>query len=133
MFLRSTTTRAARITTKWRRVGESSLLRIFLDDIAPRDIQWDVIKTFRNDETERLYFTGKSRKFQAVERVAVRKLRMLSRSTKLLDLGVIPGNMPEALKGDRAGQHSIRVNDQYRICFEWTDGDSYNVEITDYH
>ena len=92
-----------------------------------------MIKTFRNTETETLYLTGKSRKFQNVERVAARKLRLLHRSRKLADLGVMPGNNLEVLKGDREGQYSIRVNDQYRICFKWIDGDAYNVEITDYH
>lgn len=65
--------------------------------------------------------------------VARRKLRQLDTALELRDLAVFPGNRLEALKGDRAGQHSIRINDQWRICFEWRDGDAYNVGIVDYH
>ncbi|MBV8706004.1 MAG: type II toxin-antitoxin system RelE/ParE family toxin, partial [Acidobacteriaceae bacterium] len=67
------------------------------------------------------------------ERIAKRKLDYLDNAADLNDLRVPPGNHLEALKGDRAGQHSIRVNDQYRICFRWTDEGVYDVEITDYH
>jgi proteic killer suppression protein len=58
---------------------------------------------------------------------------MIDAAGTLADLGVLPGNRLEALRGDRRGQHSIRINDQYRICFEWSDGDAYSVEVTDYH
>lgn len=92
-----------------------------------------VIKTFRNDETERLYLTGKSRKFQVVEKGASRKLRMLDAAKNIDDLAVPPGNRLEQLKGDRQGQFSIRINDQYRICFDWTPEGAYNIEIADYH
>ena len=68
-----------------------------------------------------------------IERVALRKLRQLDVSRDLLDLRLPPGNRLEALKGDRAGQQSIRVNDQWRICFRWHEGDAYDVEIVDYH
>jgi proteic killer suppression protein len=91
-----------------------------------------VIKAFRCDETERLYEGHRSRRFQAVESVARRKLRMLDAATKLVDLKS-PGGQLEALDGNRAGQHSIRINDQWRLCFEWKDGDAYAVEIVDYH
>ena len=74
-----------------------------------------------------------SRRFQAIARVAKRRLDHLNASTSLLDLAAIPGNQLEALKRDRAGQHSMRINDQYRICFVWKDGDAYDVEIADYH
>ena len=70
---------------------------------------------------------------QDLQRIALRKLRMLHRAKSLLDLRVPPGNRLEALKGKRKGQHSIRVNDQYRICFTWKAGDAYYVEIVDYH
>ncbi|CAB1059867.1 Toxin HigB [Olavius sp. associated proteobacterium Delta 1] len=68
-----------------------------------------------------------------MQRVALRKLRMLNRSIKLNDLKVPPGNRLEGLKGERRGQHSIRINDQYRICFVWKNNDAYDVEIVDYH
>ena len=63
----------------------------------------------------------------------MRKLRMLNRAQRLQDIRVPPANRLEALKGDRKGQHSIRINDQYRICFEWRNGDAFEVEIVDYH
>jgi proteic killer suppression protein len=68
-----------------------------------------------------------------MQRVALRKLRILNRSIDLNDLRKPPGNRLEALKGDRTGQHSIRINDQFRICFIWKDNDAYDVEIVDYH
>jgi toxin HigB-1 len=92
-----------------------------------------VIKTFRGRDTERLFASGVSRRFQKCARQAFQKLRMLDAAGTLADLGVLPGNRLEALKGGRAGQHSIRINDQYRICFGWRDGNAYNVEVTDYH
>ncbi len=92
-----------------------------------------VIKTFRCQETERLYHRLRSKRFQAIERVGRRKLRQLDSATELRDLAAPPGNRLEALHGDRKGQHSIRVNDQWRICFVWRGGDAYDVEIVDYH
>lgn len=74
-----------------------------------------------------------SRRFQAVARGAKRKLDHLHAATSLADLAAVPGNRLEALAGERAGQHSIRINDQWRICFTWKDGDAYWVEIADYH
>ena len=68
-----------------------------------------------------------------MQQVARRKLRMLNNAVELNDLRVPPANRLEALRGNRAGQHSIRINDQWRICFQWRDGDAYNVEIVDYH
>jgi toxin HigB-1 len=73
-----------------------------------------------------------SRRFRTVERVARRKLRQLD-STELRDLAAPPGNHLEALRGERKGQHSIRINDQWRLCFVWRDGNGYDVEIVDYH
>ena len=70
---------------------------------------------------------------QGIQQVALRKLRMLNRAVRLHDLRIPPANRLEKLAGDRAGQHSIRINDQWRICFEWREGDAYNVEIADYH
>jgi len=68
-----------------------------------------------------------------IQQTARRKLRMLNNAQSLSDLRVPPGNRLETLRGDRAGQHSIRINDQWRICFEWREGDAYEVEIVDYH
>jgi len=74
-----------------------------------------------------------SRRFQAVARGAKRKLDHLHAATSLADLAAVPGNRLEALAGERAGQHSIRINDQWRICFRWKEGDAHDVEICDYH
>jgi len=92
-----------------------------------------VIRSFRDPETARIARREHSRRFAAIERVALRKLRQVDAATSLRDLASPPGNQLEALKGDRAGQHSIRINDQWRICFVWRDRDAYEVEIVDYH
>ena len=92
-----------------------------------------MIRTFRDKETEKLHLTGRSRRFQNCARQAFQKLRMLDAARDLKDLGALPGNRLEALKGDRGGEYSIRINDQYRICFEWRESDAYEVEVTDYH
>jgi proteic killer suppression protein len=91
-----------------------------------------VIKSFANWETEQVWRSGKT-KGAPPANVAKRKLAMLDVATKLDDLKVPPGNRFEKLKGDRQGQHSIRITDQYRICFTWHNGDVYDVEIADYH
>lgn len=92
-----------------------------------------MIRTFRDKETERVFRREFSRKFHAIAEIAKRKLDHLNAATSLRDLAAIPGNQLEALKRDRVGQHSIRINDQFRICFHWKDGDIYDTEITDYH
>jgi proteic killer suppression protein len=92
-----------------------------------------VIKSFRSAETERLFRRQPSRKFRSIERPALRKLDLLDAANNLGVLATLPGSRLERLKGDRAGQHSIRINDQWRLCFVWRDGDAYEVEITDYH
>lgn len=93
-----------------------------------------MIRSFTDKETEKVFHRTFSRKLpHNIQPVAFRKLRMLNRAATLNDLRIPPANRLEQLHGDRAGQHSIRINDQWRICFEWRDGDSYNVEITDYH
>jgi proteic killer suppression protein len=92
-----------------------------------------VIKSFRSAETERLFLLHGSRRFRAIERTALRKLIMLDAAPDLATLAAIPGNRLERLRGDREEEHSIRINDQWRICFEWKDGDAYEVEIADYH
>ena len=92
-----------------------------------------MIKTFASDETEKLFNSYSVRRFKNIERVARRKLLMLHAATKIDTLRVPPGNRLEALHGDRKGQHSIRINDQWRICFRWTLNGVYEVEIVDYH
>ncbi len=92
-----------------------------------------MIKSFRCKETERLFHRERSKRFKGIERVGLRKLYMLNAAKELRDLAAPPGNRPEALHGDREGRHSIRINDQWRICFVWLDGDAYDVEIVDYH
>jgi proteic killer suppression protein len=92
-----------------------------------------VIQSFRCAETEALHSGFSSRKFQSIERAAQKRLRWLHAATDLNDLAAIRGNRLEALKGDRIGQHSIRINERWRICFRWHDGQAYDVEIVDYH
>ncbi|RPI28660.1 MAG: excinuclease ABC subunit A [Acidobacteria bacterium] len=92
-----------------------------------------MIRSFRCKHTEALFAGEKPKRFSAFARVAQRKLRQLAADHELADLSVFPGNHLEALKGDREGQHSIRVNDQFRICFVWGEGETYDVEIVDYH
>jgi proteic killer suppression protein len=93
-----------------------------------------VIKSFRDRDTERLFGREPVRKLgREVQRVALRKLRMLDAATVLADLRIPPGNRLEKLRGDREGQHSIRINQRWRVCFRWRSGDAYDVEIVDYH
>ena len=93
-----------------------------------------MIKTFKCKETETLFYGRFSRKLpQAAQRKAVIKLYMLHAATKLETLRVPPSNRLEALRGDRKGQHSLRINDQWRICFVWRGSDAFEVEIVDYH
>lgn len=92
-----------------------------------------MIISFRCNDTRRLFETGKSRRWSAMVKVATRKLMMLHAAGELMDLRSPPGNRLEALAGDRQGQHSIRINDQWRLCFIWTQAGPTEVEITDYH
>jgi proteic killer suppression protein len=92
-----------------------------------------VIKTFRHVTTERLHRRERVPRFLEIERVAQRNLRQLDAAADLRDLRAPPGNRLEALKGDRAGQYSIRINDRWRICFRWAEGNAFDVEIVDYH
>ena len=92
-----------------------------------------MIKSFRDSETERVFGRRFSRRLpHDIQKVALRKLRMLSNAADLADLRSPPANRLEKLSGDRAGQHSIRINDQWRICFRWRGGDAHEVEIYDY-
>jgi len=93
-----------------------------------------VIHSFACKETERLFNREYSRKIPlGIQRLAVRKLWLLDATVEINALRVPPGNRLEALRGNRFGQHSIRINDQWRICFVWRDGNAYDVEIADYH
>jgi len=93
-----------------------------------------VIRNFKDKETQKIFERQRSRKLPSeIQQVALRKLRMLNRAETLQDLRVLPANRLERLAGNRKEQYSIRINDQWRICFEWQDGDSLNVEIVDYH
>jgi proteic killer suppression protein len=94
-----------------------------------------VIKSFADEHTRRFWESGKSAKWPPanLRDVARRKLQMLDAGAKLDDLRMPPGNRLHALTGDRDGQHAIRINDQFRICFRWHENDAYEVEVTDYH
>ena len=93
-----------------------------------------MIESFRGRETQRIFERQYSKGLPTdIQKVAFRKLRMLNRSTRVEDLRIPPGNRLEALSGSRKGQHSIRINDQWRICFVWRNGGAHNVEIVDYH
>jgi len=94
----------------------------------------NVIKSFKDSETEKIYNLTRSRKLaQDIQQVALRKLRMLNNAKTINDLRIPPANRLEKLIGNRAGQYSIRINDQWRICFDWQEDNAYNVEIVDYH
>jgi toxin HigB-1 len=93
-----------------------------------------VIRSFRDKDTERLFKRERSRRLPAdLQRAALRKLVLLDAATSLADLRIPPANRLEKLVGNRLGQHSIRINDQWRICFRWSGGDAHDVEIVDYH
>ena len=91
------------------------------------------IKSFRCADTEALYEEKHPRRFRNIEAVAERKLHILDNAVELRDSASPPGNRLEALSGNRAGQYSIRINDQWRVCFKWTDSGATDVEIVDYH
>lgn len=93
-----------------------------------------MIQNFKDKEAQKIFERQRSRKLPSeIQQVALRKLRMLNRAETLQDLRVPPANRLERLVGNRAGQYSIRINDQWRICFGWKDGDATDVEIVDYH
>ena len=96
--------------------------------------RWNMIKSFKDIETERVYLRLFSRKLpNSIQRIALKKLMMIDNAESLNDLQVPPANHLEVLSSKRKGQHSIRINDQYRICFRYENEDFYEVEITDYH
>jgi len=93
-----------------------------------------MIKSFNDSEAERIFALQVSRKLpRDIQQVALRKLRMLNNALTLNDLRIPPANRLEKLTGERVGQYSVRINDQWRICFEWREGHIYEVEIVDYH
>ena len=92
-----------------------------------------MIRSFADRDTEALFQDRPVRRWSAIERSARRKLLLLHAARRLEDLRVPPGNRLEALRGDRAGQYSIRINDQWRVCFRWNEGEAHDVEIVDYH
>ena len=92
-----------------------------------------MIRSFRDKETAAVFSQSRVRKFESIENVALRRLAQIHSASELRDLASPPANRLEALKGGRKGQFSVRINDQFRICFLWKDGDAYEVEITDYH
>ncbi len=113
------------------RVAARTLFR--LTYYATRNTLPTVIQSFRCKETQALFEGRRPRRFRAIELVAVRKLAMLDAARTLEFLRSPPGNQLEALKRDRKGQHSIRINDQWRVCFAWTDQGPADVEIVDHH
>jgi proteic killer suppression protein len=92
-----------------------------------------MIQSFADEETEAVFLTGTSRRWANIARVAARRLEALDFASAVEDLRDPPGNRLEKLKGDREGQWSIRINDQYRVCFRWDGADAWDVEIVDYH
>jgi proteic killer suppression protein len=92
-----------------------------------------VIRSFRCTDTERLFRRDFVRRFKAIERQALRKLDLLDAAPDMRTLATLPGSRLEKLRGNRIGQYSLRINDQWRICFEWRNGHAYRVEIVDYH
>jgi proteic killer suppression protein len=92
-----------------------------------------MIRSFADTDTEKVFHHRHSRRYAAFERVALRKLRQIHRVSRLEELFEPPANRLESLRGDRKKQWSLRINDQWRICFEWRDGDAYEVQIVDYH
>ena len=92
-----------------------------------------MIQSFRNGDIKEIFEAGSSKRWPGIRAAACRKLDQIEAAMRLDDLRIPPGNRLEALKGDRAGQHSIRINERYRICFTWRVDGAHNVEIVDYH
>lgn len=111
----------------------ATLSNILFDRIPDAEYRSRMILSFGDRKTEDLFRDHRVKSFSGFERQARRKLLLLNSAASLNDLRVPPGNRLEALRGVRAGQFSIRINDQWRVCFEWRDGGAWNVEIVDYH
>jgi len=104
-----------------------------LTDDVRRHILFFMIKSFKCNDTEKLFNDFEVLRFKAISKIARRKLEMLNAAISLQSLRIPPGNRLEQLKGKRKGQFSIRINNQWRICFKWQGNDAFDVEITDYH
>ena len=127
-------THRAERNTPPRRVDEARRQKALDNSSATRYYLLAVIKSFRDKETEQLFSRQFSRRFPpGLQRAAWKKLAILDAAEQLDDLRIPPGNRLERLAGNREGEYSIRINDQWRICFRWRDGNTYDVEITDYH
>jgi proteic killer suppression protein len=113
-------------------LGHELSIRLTLYRLAIQ-VSQDVIDSFLCKDTAQLWLTGRNKRFAMIASVALRKLAMLDAADVIDDLRVPPGTRLEALKGERSGQHSIRINAQWRLCFRWQDGTAFDVEITDYH
>ena len=112
----------------------NNVAQLYLTHSATRYILRQVIRTFKCRETQGIFELRRSRRLPGdIQQVALRKLRMLNRSQSIDDLKIPPANRLEKLSGDRAGYWSIRINDQWRICFRWEDGNAFEVETVDYH
>ncbi|MCW2001984.1 proteic killer suppression protein [Xanthomonas arboricola] len=109
------------------------MTRVSIYDTRALTREVQVIKTFADKNTEKIAQGKRVRAWASIERQIQRKLEYLKAAVELGDLRAPPGNRLEQLQGDRQGQYSIRINDQYRICFRWEGGDAYDVEVTDYH
>lgn len=124
---------------QWLRVAAASTSSSSVTDVITKCVilfSWydaSVIRSFATEETADLFRRERVRRFQQIERTVFRKLIQHDSAAELGDLASPPANRLEALKGDRRGQYNVRINDQYRICFRWKDGDAYEVEVTDYH
>ena len=127
--------RIARPVQEGRRfIGPSRLVVLdFFDSERLSLYDKRVIRSFRQADTEKLFNDHPVRQWRSFERVARRKLIQLDQARELRDLSALPGNRLESLQGNRSGQYSIRINDQFRICFTWSKGDARDVEIVDYH
>ena len=121
--------------TGWQHRRISISFNIYLLDIYTQNgYNTAMIRSFADRETEKVYNQTFSKKLpESIQKVALRKLIMIDNAANLGDLRVPPNNRLEALSGDREGQYSIRINEQYRVCFKWKDNDVYDVEIVDYH
>jgi len=115
------------------RIGPTLSVKFRLTDSAMRNIMTSMIRSFSCHDTEALFHSHAAPRFKRIERVARRKLLQLHAATDLSNLRIPPGNRLEALQGDRGGQHSIRINDQWRLCFIWREDGAHQVEIVDYH
>jgi toxin HigB-1 len=110
------------------------MLFLFLTCYVMRTIMWvKMIRSFKNKDTEFIYSGGRVEKWQSFSRQVERRLQILDNATSLEDLRYLPSNRFEALSGNRKGQYSIRINQQWRVCFQWIDNEAHGVEIVDYH